>query len=351
MNWVSLPIDVLERLEGEGLSRDDRLLYVEGLLYAGHYLTDGTVTPRIPKLGDHPQPDEGAARLVEAGVWDETERGAFVIVDYLETNLTREEINRRKADLRERQERSRRHKSGDHSMCLKGPYCKFGTIEPKTRDVTRDVTRPNLPTSPDLPDLKGKVGQGERKVGDDDGRSAPDGAHTPASPPHVYADPQRLGHCCHCQLPAKNAAHHQGVPEALKQLADVTADIGALMPTRNGDEWGSEYWDAVISSDPVTWTWQTREVPVDTETCVDSLQLEIPTESVVERSDAEWDALNAETQASLDRFGIGYESDQFDGNDHWSFYSSNSSKSVNVVPALYVFRRLVKAVLTPAVQP
>jgi len=265
MEWVGLPLDILERLERHGLSRDDRLLYVEGFTYAGQYLTDGVLTPRIPKLSDHPDPDGAATRLVEAGVWDLDDDGTYVISDYFSANISRDEIDRRKEAARIRQERSRRHKSGDHSQCIRGRYCPEGELETVTRDVTREVTResrPTLPTSPYLPDLKGKVGKGEGKVGDDDGRSAPDGAPAPASPPHVYADPQRLGHCRHCNLPAKNAAHHQGAPAVFLPIADAMADVGPMVIEREFDT-RDHWWQATIAGHRVTWKWETVERPLD----------------------------------------------------------------------------------------
>lgn len=188
MTWVGMPVDIVERLERHGLSRDDRLLYVEGFLYAGQYLTDGTITPRLARISDHPDPNAAAQRLVEAEVWEQVDDGAFIVVDYFTANLTRDEIARRKEDARLRQERSRRHKAGDHSICVRGRYCPDGQDNGVTRDVTRDNTRESRPTYlPDLPDLPGKVREGKESAGDDTGRGSPNGSPAPASPPEATA--------------------------------------------------------------------------------------------------------------------------------------------------------------------
>ena len=270
MTWVGMPVDIVERLERLGLTRDDRLLYVEGFLYAGQYLTDGTVTARLPRLGDHPDADAAAARLVDAQVWEHIDDGAYVIVDYFTANLTREEVTRRKEDARLRQERSRRHKAGDHSICIRGRYCPDGQSETVTRDVTREITRESQDTYlPDLPDLQGKGREGKESAGDD-GRGSPKGSPTPTSPteqttpptPHIYTDTQRLGTCQHCNLPQRNATHHHGAPNILQHLAEVTADLGRLIPERSFDT-TDHWWTAKVITDLTTWTWETEQVPLD----------------------------------------------------------------------------------------
>lgn len=304
MNWVALPLDILERLERLGLSRDDRLLYVEGMLYAGQYLTDGVVTVRLPRLSDHPDADAAAGRLIDADVWESGEDG-YVITDYFSANLSREEIDRRKEDARVRQERSRRHKAGDHSKCIRGRYCPEGVLDPVTRDTTRDNTRESrrtLPTSPDLPDLTGKVREGEVEGDADDGHGSPDGSPVAASTPqaslHIYADPQRLGHCCHCNLPAKNAVHHPGVPESLKLLAEHMADEGAMKPKRITDGHGNSWWRGEVTRPGVSWECETAEV---SETAPDAgpvdsfdIDVEVPdSDEVFERVEQICDPVNA----------------------------------------------------------
>ena len=293
MSWVGMPVDIVERLERLGLSRDDRLLYVEGFLYAGQYLTDGIVTARLARLSDHPEPDEAAARLVEADVWHEAAEGGYVIADYFSANLRRDEIARRKEDARLRQERSRRHRAGDHSICIRGRYCPDGQADTVTRDVTRDETRESRPTYlPDLPDLPGKVREGK---GSQDGRGSPKSSPAPSSPPHVFADPQRLGHCHHCNLPERNAAHHGGAPEVLQHLAELTVDLGRLVPERTVSA-DSHYWGARIDAELVSWSWETDAAALADEPralhYMDAL-------ARVALTDDEWDAWHAVYEAEV----------------------------------------------------
>ncbi|MFY9219870.1 MAG: hypothetical protein WAO40_04935, partial [Candidatus Nanopelagicales bacterium] len=263
MTWVGLPIDILERLERLGVSRDDRLLYVEGFVYAGQYMTDGVVTSRLPRLSDHPDPAAAAAHLVEIEVWEHHDDSYF-ISDYLSANLTSEEITRRKADLRIRQERSRRHKAGDHSKCIRGRYCPDGVIDHVTRDRTRDNTRESQNTYlPDLPEPKAKVGK-DKSV--DHGRGSPDGSPTAASTSgevlHVFTDVQRIGRCTHCNESAKNGAHHNGVPSILKTLAETVVSIGPLVTKRSSDD-VEHWWEAVIRASRAKWTFETCPNPIN----------------------------------------------------------------------------------------
>lgn len=301
MTWVGMPVDIVERLERHGLSRDDRLLYVEGFLYAGQYLTDGTITPRLARISDHPDPNAAAQRLVEAEVWEQVDDGAFIVVDYFTANLTRDEIARRKEDARLRQERSRRHKAGDHSICVRGRYCPDGQDSGVTRDVTRDNTRESRPTYlPDLPDLPGKVREGKESAGDDTGRGSPNGSPAPASPPeataapHIYTDTQRLGACQHCQLPERNAAHHQGVPTILRRLAEQVADLGRLIPERQMDS-TDHWWQVEIRDERATWQFETALRPHNDDNFERIAWIGASVRAQL--TDGQWHAWNAQLQA------------------------------------------------------
>lgn len=215
MQWVGIPIDLVERLDRAGLSRDDRLLALEGYLYAGQYLTDGAVTARLAKVSDHPDPETAAGRLIEAGVWEQAEDG-YTIVDYSKVNLSRAEVERRREDARNRQERSRKHRAGDHSRCIRGSYCPDGAIERVTSDVTSDVTReshPYLQDLHDLPDLHGEANVGQGREGSPVERASADadalaGDQSEEDPPprHEYR-PSELGVCATCSLPPSNRHH------------------------------------------------------------------------------------------------------------------------------------------------
>jgi hypothetical protein len=359
MTWVGMPVDIVERLERLGLTRDDRLLYVEGFLYAGQYLTDGTVTARLPRLSDHPDADAAAARLVDAQVWEHTDDGAYVIVDYFTANLTREEVTRRKEDARLRQERSRRHKAGDHSICIRGRYCPDGQSETVTRDVTRENTRESQDTYlPDLPDLQGKGREGKESAGDD-GRGSPKGSPTPASPheatsaQHIYADPQRVGHCCHCGLPARNAVHHPGAPDVLQLLADVATDLGPMTPTRIVNTGTDSWWKATATDGQVTWNWDTSDESDDNST-IDSIEFVIPLGLVPDLTNEQWEELQgpcdrraAESKPPL-KWGA---EDDGEGGVFWRLSTADYRVTVDVTKKLPMARQLLQLILDAGVKP
>jgi hypothetical protein len=161
------------------LPRGVRLLYVEGLLYAAKHLTDGHVpTFALRRLTDELDDQGGAAALVEAGLWRATPEG-WEIVGYLEElkQSSRADVLRRREESRHRQERSRRHKAGDHSWCTRGRYCPEGQIEPVTRDKQRDGTRDFAPPTPLRSETDPKGGRGE---GEEGARSARAPSGSPA---------------------------------------------------------------------------------------------------------------------------------------------------------------------------
>lgn len=175
MSYALMSDDLLLQLEAAGLSRDARLLYVEGIVHCATALSDGAINVRLARLSDADDVDGCARELVEAELWRETSRG-FEVCDYLDHQQSAEEVERKRADARRRSERSRRHKRGDHSMCFRGGYCPDGALSPSSRVThahgAQDVRSPIL-TNPSQ-----REGEGKDKKGA--GAPAPGGAVTPA---------------------------------------------------------------------------------------------------------------------------------------------------------------------------
>lgn len=68
-------------------------LYVCGLAYASRYLTDGFVpAAQVPRLADLKQASALAERLVDAGLWEQTD-GGYQIHDYLEYQRSAREVD------------------------------------------------------------------------------------------------------------------------------------------------------------------------------------------------------------------------------------------------------------------
>lgn len=144
MTYFQMGDDHLARLEESGLSNDAILLEVQAFNHAAKSSSDGYIRTRLAKLIDSPDPALLAAELVAQGFWEVTDDG-YYCVNYLQHNLSADMVDMAREGARERKERSRRHKLGDHSMCIVGRYCPDGQVEPNTRSkdshVTRDGTR------------------------------------------------------------------------------------------------------------------------------------------------------------------------------------------------------------------
>ena len=58
MTWAALSDDLIARMQHDELSRDDQLMYVEGLVYASRLLTDGELPADLRAFTTHPQAAE-----------------------------------------------------------------------------------------------------------------------------------------------------------------------------------------------------------------------------------------------------------------------------------------------------
>jgi len=148
VTYFQMGDDHLAKLEDAGLSNDAILLEVQAFNQCAKTASSGFLHTRLSKLIEATDTSALAGELVAAGFWEVTDDGYYV-VNYLSHNLSGEDQELARAGARERQQRSRKHKLGDHSMCIRGNYCKLGEIEPANRssntDVTRDATRDITP--------------------------------------------------------------------------------------------------------------------------------------------------------------------------------------------------------------
>ena len=125
------------------------------------HLSDGFVPSYVLRtLATDSDADELAKRLEQAGFWEaglcDGDEGWW-FNDWSDYNPTADEVQAKRAASRERQERSRRHRSGDHTMCS-ADHCEHANVS-VTRDIrvlsrvtdvrqTRESQRPD-PTRPD----------------------------------------------------------------------------------------------------------------------------------------------------------------------------------------------------------
>lgn len=87
------------------LPRGTRLLHLEGYVWSRAHRTDGEIPRAL--LGriafDEPDPQAAAAQLVDAGLWAVTDAG-WRIVDFLDTQWSRDTVRRKRANNRKRYE-------------------------------------------------------------------------------------------------------------------------------------------------------------------------------------------------------------------------------------------------------
>jgi hypothetical protein len=149
MTWTRLSDDATDRPEILALPRTVRLLHIEALVWCNRHLTDGRI-PRhaLPRLTDEPEPYDAAKRLVEVGLWWETEHGWQI--DWTDQE-TAETVRNRREQTTARTRRSRKHRAGDHSEC-DPKWCRNGATNAVTNTATNAVShgtpsRP-VPTRP-----------------------------------------------------------------------------------------------------------------------------------------------------------------------------------------------------------
>lgn len=163
MTWAKLDDTFHQDPQLQRLSRDTRLLYVEGLAYCAQQLTDGFIADyMLRKITDSPDPVQAAQELVDGGVWATAEQDrdkGWQIVGYLTTQSSREDVEKARKLSAETTARNRRHKAGDHSTCIKGRYCPEGSV---TRHVTGQSSSQSCPLDPTLSDPTPREGKERR---------------------------------------------------------------------------------------------------------------------------------------------------------------------------------------------
>lgn len=219
MSYANLSDDLLQKLEASGVSRDARLLHIEGIVHCATVLSDGEIRIRLARITDAEDPDECASELVQAGLWSR-DGNHYRILNYLrsEGGHQRSAEEKRKADesharrQAEYEERGRRHASGDHRTCTS--KCPQAGQHLRSPDASGDASSDVLVPSPVLSDKKG---------GQDKGKGSADGAleRAPAEPDDEEVDEKHLFTDSCCELPATATVHVQGPPALLEMLSHM----------------------------------------------------------------------------------------------------------------------------------
>jgi hypothetical protein len=316
-HFAQLSCDILAQLEDAKVSRDARMLHVEGTLETARMQSDGVLRRGLARFSDAVDPDALAEELEAAGLWERHDDGWF-IVDFLKHNRGSDEVELSQAAYRKRQERSRRHKLGDHTMCYRGKYCQFGEIEPPslttTRDKTRDKTRDNTPVQDtSLHSTTGavyEVDELERRSSDGPSALKRLSATSDQVGVHVFVDYERTGVCQACDMPKSNKRHQHDIPTAIIRAARVLANHGAMSKATEDYNLGEACWEATAAHPDWAILLSTSYVGKDlritwAELRIPTARLGIPdTELASEAGDevhARWAAYSAPLIRQLDR--------------------------------------------------
>jgi hypothetical protein len=137
MTWLKVTDTALDDPRFVALARSARLLHFEALTYALRHNTGGLIPAvALSRVTDALHPETAARTLIEAGLWRMVE-GGYQIEWLLDDQLSVGEINRQAEFARLRQQKRRRHLSGDHADCDRR-FCDAAKHQGVTRDVTRD---------------------------------------------------------------------------------------------------------------------------------------------------------------------------------------------------------------------
>lgn len=102
MSWVKLDDGFTRNPKARAAGKDGRALYIAALCWSASHLTDGRVPRAVLKLlySDAEVTKPQHEKLVELGLWEETEDG-WQIHDYLVYNRSRREIEKERARWRD----------------------------------------------------------------------------------------------------------------------------------------------------------------------------------------------------------------------------------------------------------
>lgn len=166
MTWVKLPDDALENPKVADVEPTDIVAYLRTLGWSNRWARDGRIPQSIA--------GSAAESWIAAGLATQLADGSVQLDWLLEHQPKADEIERRKKDAADRQERHRRHMSNDHSKC-DAKRCLALLAKARANGVTRDKTRDKRTlrsdSDPSLPE-----GRGEE-------RAEPDGIALIGEPP------------------------------------------------------------------------------------------------------------------------------------------------------------------------
>ena len=136
MGWVRLDDNFADHPKVIALSDSSFRLYIEGLCYANRHLTDGFIPSAVyTKLSRN----DDADFLIEAGLWEQVDKG-YHIRSYDEYQPTREKIEGKRAEARERLKRYR-EKQGNAVETQKKRQPQPNPTQPNPSSLDIDISK------------------------------------------------------------------------------------------------------------------------------------------------------------------------------------------------------------------
>lgn len=197
MTWTKLGDEFADDPRLLSVPRGVRLLHLEALLWCNRHNTDGHLpAAALARLTDQRRPRDAAAQLVIAGLWEQSTAPAdgWLLVGFLDDQPSKEDVLRSRDAARVRQQRSRQHKVGDHSLCEKW-YCKAAnpTVPAGQENLSRRDSRvTNASVTLPRPDPTRTYGKGEGKGRADQRLPALPPVARSARPPANYIAPSEV---------------------------------------------------------------------------------------------------------------------------------------------------------------
>ena len=115
MAWIKIDDSFPDHPKVVGLSDKAFRVHINGLCYCGKYLTDGKVPMKIAARFS----EEDMAVIAElsmAGLWiEDLPNNGFIIHDYLTHQTSKDQVEQKRANLRERQKRYREKQAPDNN--------------------------------------------------------------------------------------------------------------------------------------------------------------------------------------------------------------------------------------------
>lgn len=120
MTWVKLDDAIWSHRKIRAAGLEATGLFACGIAWCNQNLTDGHIPRHIlPMLGDLRRPEQLASKLVEVGLWHETDDG-WEVHDFLDYQPSKEQVESQRASQRDRKRKSRKGSQRDDDETTAG---------------------------------------------------------------------------------------------------------------------------------------------------------------------------------------------------------------------------------------